>query len=307
MERSAGMRRSRPAAQARGVPMRLLVTGAAGMLGLDVLRAGERAGHELVAVDLPELDITDADAVAQAFARIAPEAVLNCAAWTDVDGAETHVAAGASRSTRTARATSRAPPPQVGVPLVHVSTDYVFDGEACVDAVRRAASLRGVRPNGPALGLRPDQAGGRAAGACSLAAPRGRAQRVAVRDRRRELRGDDAAAGLRARGGAGGDRPGGLPDVDGASGAGAAGADRARGDGPRRTWRAPAMSPGTDSPPRSSARRRSSAAWRRPRRRTCRARRRARRGRRSSQSARTCCRCRRGRKAWRAISRRGLG
>jgi dTDP-4-dehydrorhamnose reductase len=112
--------------------MRLLVTGAAGMLGVDVLRAGERMGHELVAVDLPELDITNADAVSEAFGRIAPDAVLNCAAWTDVDGAETHVelahAVNADGAGNLARAAAAA-----GVPLVHVSTDYVFDGEACVD------------------------------------------------------------------------------------------------------------------------------------------------------------------------------
>jgi dTDP-4-dehydrorhamnose reductase len=109
------------------------VTGAAGMLGADVLRAGERMGHELVAVDLPELDITKPEAVAEAFARIAPEAVLNCAAWTDVDGAETHVAqahaVNADGAGNLARAAAVA-----GVPLVHVSTDYVFDGEAFVDA-----------------------------------------------------------------------------------------------------------------------------------------------------------------------------
>jgi dTDP-4-dehydrorhamnose reductase len=112
--------------------MRILVTGAAGMLGADVLRAGERMGHELVAVDLPELDITNAEAVSDAFARIAPDAVLNCAAWTDVDGAETHVeqahAVNADGAGNLARAAAA-----VGVPLVHVSTDYVFDGEACVD------------------------------------------------------------------------------------------------------------------------------------------------------------------------------
>ncbi len=113
--------------------MRILVTGAAGMLGLDVLRAGERAGHELVAVDLPELDITDPGAVSESFARIAPDTVLNCAAWTDVDGAETHVprahAVNADGAGNLARAAAA-----VGVPLVHVSTDYVFSGEACVTA-----------------------------------------------------------------------------------------------------------------------------------------------------------------------------
>jgi dTDP-4-dehydrorhamnose reductase len=101
------------------------------MLGLDVLRAGERAGHELIGMDLPELDITNPDSVQHAFERVRPEAVLNCAAWTDVDGAETHVpqahavnADGAGNLARAAAAD--------GVPLLHVSTDYVFSGEAFV-------------------------------------------------------------------------------------------------------------------------------------------------------------------------------
>jgi dTDP-4-dehydrorhamnose reductase len=101
------------------------------MLGLDVMRAGERAGHELVGLTHAELDIVDAAAVAEAFARIRPEAALNCAAWTDVDGAETHVeqahAVNATGAGNLARAAE-----QAGVPLVHVSSDYVFDGEACV-------------------------------------------------------------------------------------------------------------------------------------------------------------------------------
>jgi dTDP-4-dehydrorhamnose reductase len=103
------------------------------MLGLDVMRAGERAGHELVGLTHAELDIADAAAVAEAFARISPEAALNCAAWTDVDGAETHVeqahAVNATGAGNLARAAA-----QAGVPLVHVSSDYVFDGEACVGA-----------------------------------------------------------------------------------------------------------------------------------------------------------------------------
>jgi len=108
------------------------VTGAGGMLGLDVLRAGERAGHEFVGLARAELDITDSSAVEQAIARVRPDAVLNCAAWTDVDGAETHVeqahAVNADGAGNLARAAARA-----AVPLVHVSSDYVFDGEAFVD------------------------------------------------------------------------------------------------------------------------------------------------------------------------------
>jgi dTDP-4-dehydrorhamnose reductase len=103
------------------------------MLGLDVLRAGERAGHELVGLTRAELDVTDAAAVRAAFARVQPDAALNCAAWTDVDGAETHPeqahAVNADGAGNLARAAADA-----GVPLVHVSSDYVFDGAACVDA-----------------------------------------------------------------------------------------------------------------------------------------------------------------------------
>jgi dTDP-4-dehydrorhamnose reductase len=129
-------------------PVRVLVVGAAGMLGLDVLRAGERAGHELIGVDLPELDITDAVAVRRALERVGPDAVLNCAAWTDVDGAETHVeqahAVNADGAGNLARAAAVA-----GLSLVHVSTDYVFSGEACVDASGAARAYVESDPTGP--------------------------------------------------------------------------------------------------------------------------------------------------------------
>src|SRR4051794_24771031 len=68
--------------------MRLLVTGAAGMLGTDVVAAPRRAGHDVVGLARRALDITDAAAVQRAVLDAAPAAVLNCAAWTDVDGAE---------------------------------------------------------------------------------------------------------------------------------------------------------------------------------------------------------------------------
>lgn len=103
------------------------------MLGLDVLRAGERGGHELIPMDLPEIDITDPASIDSAIERVGSEAVLNCAAWTDVDGAETHReqahavnAEGAGNLARSAAAAD--------LPLVHVSTDYVFSGEAPQDA-----------------------------------------------------------------------------------------------------------------------------------------------------------------------------
>ena len=103
------------------------------MLGHDVARAGERAGHELALLAREELDITDAAAVEAALKAVRPDAVVNCAAWTDVDGAETrredaHAvnATGAGNLARAASAES--------VALVHISTDYVFSGEARLDA-----------------------------------------------------------------------------------------------------------------------------------------------------------------------------
>jgi dTDP-4-dehydrorhamnose reductase len=128
--------------------VRLLVTGSAGMLAHDVRRVAERAGHELVLVDLPELDITDADAVNAFFARERPEGSINCAAWTDVDGAEAkreqaHAvnADGAGNLARAAAA--------IGTPLLHISTDYVFDGVAPLDATGRARPYVESDPTGP--------------------------------------------------------------------------------------------------------------------------------------------------------------
>ena len=68
--------------------MRLLVTGAAGMLGRDVCAAARAAGHDVVGLTRADLDITNRDAVAAAVREHAPGAVVNCAAWTDVDAAE---------------------------------------------------------------------------------------------------------------------------------------------------------------------------------------------------------------------------
>jgi dTDP-4-dehydrorhamnose reductase len=109
--------------------MRLLVSGASGMLGSAVVHAGQRAGHEVLALARAQLDITDADAVARAFERAAPDAAVNCAAFTDVDGAESDresaQAVNADGAGHLARAAATA-----GAALVHVSSDYVFSGAA---------------------------------------------------------------------------------------------------------------------------------------------------------------------------------
>lgn len=107
--------------------MRLLITGAAGMLGIDVAAAAAAAGHEAVGLSRAQLDISDADAVDEAFEDVRPDAVINCAAYTKVDAAESDpdgaAAVNASGAGNVASAASRA-----GAWIVQVSTDYVFDG-----------------------------------------------------------------------------------------------------------------------------------------------------------------------------------
>jgi dTDP-4-dehydrorhamnose reductase len=107
--------------------MRLLITGAAGMLGQDVAAAATAAGLETLGLARAELDITDAGAVDEAVSRARPDVVVNCAAWTDVDGAESREpealavnAAGAGNVARAAAGTDAW--------TIHVSSDYVFDG-----------------------------------------------------------------------------------------------------------------------------------------------------------------------------------
>jgi len=118
------------------------------MLARDVLRAGERAGYELSGLDRSELDITDVADVERALADIRPDAAVNCAAWTDVDGAETHPeqarAVNAHGAGNLARAAAAA-----GIRLVHVSTDYVFSGEAPLDDTGASRAYVESDPTGP--------------------------------------------------------------------------------------------------------------------------------------------------------------
>lgn len=109
--------------------MRLLVTGAAGMLGQDVVAAAEAAGHEVLARTRRDLDVTDSAAVRHAILDARPGAVINCAAWTDVDGAETAEDAAAAVNAQAAGLLARAAG-DAGALMVHVSTDYVFAGDA---------------------------------------------------------------------------------------------------------------------------------------------------------------------------------
>ena len=107
--------------------MKILLTGAKGLVGRAVRQAC--SGHELIALGRGELDVTDKEAVDRAFYEHAPQAVLHCAAYTDVDAAEndadeaTRVNAGGAGCVARAAATA-------GAAMLYVSSDYVFDGEA---------------------------------------------------------------------------------------------------------------------------------------------------------------------------------
>jgi dTDP-4-dehydrorhamnose reductase len=107
--------------------MRILITGAAGMLGVDVAVSAGEAGHDATGLARTELDITDPEAVRSALADHRPAVVINCAAYTNVDGAEadeaTALAVNGTGAGHLAAAAAAA-----GAWTVHLSTDYVFDG-----------------------------------------------------------------------------------------------------------------------------------------------------------------------------------
>jgi len=123
------------------------------MLGHDVVRAAERSGDELVLVDLPELDITDAAAVEAMLARLGDEqggleGIINCAAWTDVDGAESKQELAHAVNADGAGVLARGAA-QASVPMLHISTDYVFDGVAPLGSDGRPRAYIESDPTGP--------------------------------------------------------------------------------------------------------------------------------------------------------------
>ncbi|HEX2096710.1 MAG TPA: dTDP-4-dehydrorhamnose reductase [Solirubrobacterales bacterium] len=107
--------------------MKVLVTGAAGMLGRDVVLAAGNAGHDVVGFGRTELDVADAAALERKFGQERPDVVVNCAGWTDVDGAEEAEEA-ATRVNGTGAGNVAAAAAAQGASVVYVSTDYVFDG-----------------------------------------------------------------------------------------------------------------------------------------------------------------------------------
>lgn len=106
---------------------KVLVTGAKGMLGRDLCPILEQVGYEVIMTDYQELDITNKDTVIETVSKIKPDLIIHCAAYTNVDKAETDeleaYKLNVEGTKNIAVATS-----EVDATIVYISTDYVFDG-----------------------------------------------------------------------------------------------------------------------------------------------------------------------------------
>ena len=107
--------------------MNILITGAKGQLGTELMRQGPDSGFSVFPADLPEVDITSPDPVRAAIREAGASLVVNCAAYTQVDMAE-------SQDMLAFKVNSLGPAilahvcSEMNIPLIHVSTDFVFDG-----------------------------------------------------------------------------------------------------------------------------------------------------------------------------------
>ena len=107
--------------------MNILLLGAKGQLGVDLVSV-LGGDHDLTAWDVDELDITDLDAVVGAARAIKPDLILNAAAYTDVDGCESHEEL-AYRVNALGPRNLAIGAMETGAGILHISTDFVFDGE----------------------------------------------------------------------------------------------------------------------------------------------------------------------------------
>ena len=107
--------------------MKIAVTGTTGQVVTSLIERGTAAGHEVIAIGRPDLDLADPASVVRALEGAAPDVIVSAAAYTAVDKAESesdlaHAVNGAGPGAVAQAAKA------LGVPLIHISTDYVFDG-----------------------------------------------------------------------------------------------------------------------------------------------------------------------------------
>ena len=106
--------------------MNVLVTGCKGQLGTEMRRlSGLHLKHQYVFVDIDELDLTDGKAVRQMADELRTDVIVNCAAYTNVDGAEDN-----EESARLVNADAVGNLARTGRRIIHISTDYVFSGDS---------------------------------------------------------------------------------------------------------------------------------------------------------------------------------
>lgn len=110
-------------------PTDILVVGSRGMLAQDLIPCIEQRSFKVVGLDLPDIDITQCESVYSKINSIAPGLVINCAAYTAVDKAEVEPQIAFAINREGARNIAEACA-RHGIPLIHLSTDYVFDGRA---------------------------------------------------------------------------------------------------------------------------------------------------------------------------------
>lgn len=166
--------------------MKILITGCHGQLGTELQKqlADEECAlgplperlrkATVIAVDVDELDITDREATVTYIRRIQPDTVINCAAFTNVDGCETNRDAAYRVNALGPRNLALACE-KINARLIHISTDYVFSGAANGGVALDESALPA-----PHFGLRPDQAAGRNLCAAVLPPPLYRAHGLAV-------------------------------------------------------------------------------------------------------------------------------
>jgi dTDP-4-dehydrorhamnose reductase len=109
--------------------MKVVVTGAAGQLGQDVLLELERKGHQAIGTDRDQLDITNEGDVLAFISDVKPDVILHCAAYTNVDAAEEDEEAAYQVNGIGTKNLALAAK-QIGAKILYISTDYVFNGTA---------------------------------------------------------------------------------------------------------------------------------------------------------------------------------
>ena len=107
--------------------MKILVTGVKGQLGYDVVKALESRGHQPVGVDREEMDLMNNNMIQNLIMNLKPEAIIHCAAYTAVDQAEEEVEICYQINAEAVKVIAECAK-TLDIPMIYISTDYVFDG-----------------------------------------------------------------------------------------------------------------------------------------------------------------------------------